>query len=52
MSAAPALDRSALDPPGAVSPFVEIRNLKMHFPVTQGTVYQKTVAHVKAVERT
>ena len=50
MSAAPALDRSALDPPGAVSPFVEIRNLKMHFPVTQGTVYQKTVAHVKAVD--
>ncbi|MDP7453222.1 MAG: dipeptide ABC transporter ATP-binding protein [Arenicellales bacterium] len=30
--------------------FVQIRNLKMHFPVTEGTIVQKTVAHVKAVD--
>ena len=29
---------------------VQIRNLKMHFPVTEGTIVQKTVAHVKAVD--
>jgi oligopeptide transport system ATP-binding protein len=30
--------------------FLEIRDLKMHFPVTEGTVQQKVVAHVKAVD--
>ena len=30
--------------------FLQIRNLKMHFPVTEGTIVQKTVAHVKAVD--
>ena len=30
--------------------FLEIRDLKMHFPVTEGTVHQKVVAHVKAVD--
>jgi len=30
--------------------FVQIRNLKMHFPVTEGVIVQKTVAHVKAVD--
>ena len=29
---------------------VQIRNLKMYFPVTEGTIVQKTVAHVKAVD--
>ena len=28
--------------------FVQIRNLKMHFPGTEGTIVHKTVAHVKA----
>ncbi|HAG45816.1 MAG TPA: peptide ABC transporter substrate-binding protein, partial [Gammaproteobacteria bacterium] len=32
------------------TPFVQIRNLKMHFPVTEGVVIQRTVAHVKAVD--
>ena len=50
MSAAPVSGQSTVDSSGAASSFVEIRNLKMHFPVTQGTVYQKTVAHVKAVD--
>ena len=35
----------------AVEPsLLEIRDLKMHFPVTEGTVHQKVVAHVKAVD--
>ena len=35
----------------AVGPsLLEIRDLKMHFPVTEGTVRQKVVAHVKAVD--
>ena len=50
MSAAPVSGQSTVNLSGAASSFVEIRNLKMHFPVTQGTVYQKTVAHVKAVD--
>ena len=32
------------------TPFVQIRNLKMHFPVTEGVVIQRTVAQVKAVD--
>ncbi len=31
-------------------PLLEVRNLKMHFPVTQGMLIQRTVAHVKAVD--
>ncbi len=29
---------------------LEIKNLKMHFPVTSGMLFQRTVAHVKAVD--
>jgi oligopeptide transport system ATP-binding protein len=36
--------------PAVESSFLEIRDLKMHFPVTEGTVHQKVVAHVKAVD--
>jgi len=50
VSTAPVSGQSTVDSSGVASSFVEIRNLKMHFPVTQGTVYQKTVAHVKAVD--
>ena len=32
------------------TPFVQVRNLKMYFPVTEGVVIQRTVAHVKAVD--
>ena len=32
------------------TPFVQVRNLKMHFPVTEGVIIQRTVAHVKAVD--
>ena len=34
----------------ATTPFVQVRNLKMHFPVTDGVVIQTTVAQVKAVD--
>ena len=29
---------------------LEVRNLKKHFPVTQGVLFQKTVGSVKAVD--
>lgn len=29
---------------------LEVKNLKMHFPVTSGMLFQRTVAHVKAVD--
>ena len=34
----------------ATTPFVQVRNLKMHFPVTDGVMIQTTVAQVKAVD--
>ena len=29
---------------------IEVKNLKMHFPVVEGIVFQKAIAHVKAVD--
>ena len=29
---------------------VEVRNLQMHFPVTAGIIFQRAVAHIKAVD--
>ena len=34
----------------ATTPFVQVRNLKMHFPVTDGVMIKTTVAQVKAVD--
>jgi oligopeptide transport system ATP-binding protein len=34
----------------ASKPLVEIDNLKVHFPVRKGVFFQRTVAHVKAVD--
>lgn len=31
-------------------PLLEVRNLKMHFPVADGLILRRTVAHVKAVD--
>ena len=45
-----AVPASPVDSSVAEDAFVQIRNLKMHFPVTEGTIVQKTVAHVKAVD--
>ncbi len=33
----------------ATTPILEVRNLKVYFPVTKGMVLQRTVGHVKAV---
>ncbi len=30
--------------------FLQIRNLKMHFPVTEGAIIQRVIAQVKAVD--
>ena len=45
-----AVPASPVDSSVGEDAFVQIRNLKMHFPVTEGTIVQKTVAHVKAVD--
>ena len=45
-----AVSASPVDSVVGEDAFVQIRNLKMHFPVTEGTIVQKTVAHVKAVD--
>ncbi len=34
---------------GYDGPLLEVNNLKMHFPVTSGVIFQKKVADVKAV---
>lgn len=36
--------------PALTEPLVNIRGLKMHFPVTEGVLIPKVVAHVKAVD--
>ena len=33
-----------------VRPLIQVRDLKMYFPVTDGVLIQRTVAHVKAVD--
>ena len=35
---------------GSGDVLIEIQNLKMYFPVTQGIIFQKTVGHIKAVD--
>ncbi len=42
--AAPAADRALGET------LIEVKNLKMHFPVTEGVIIPKVVAHVKAVD--
>jgi oligopeptide transport system ATP-binding protein len=49
LAAAPA-PRSAKEPSGTGEPLLSVRNLKMHFPVTDGTLIRRTVGHVKAVD--
>ncbi|MDP6176059.1 MAG: ATP-binding cassette domain-containing protein, partial [Rhodospirillales bacterium] len=47
MSPATAMTETA---PGAARPLVQVRNLKKYFPVTEGVVFHKVVAQVKAVD--
>lgn len=35
---------------GGQSPLLSVRNLQMHFPVTEGTFVRRTIGHVKAVD--
>ena len=44
---APASPTPAAKP--ADQTLVQVRNLKMHFPVTEGAIIPRVVAHVKAV---
>ena len=41
---------AAKAPCAAGTPLLSVRNLKMHFPVTDGTLIRRTVGHVKAVD--
>lgn len=53
MSEATAIRKSEATPtprPGLQENLIEVRNLKMHFPVTEGIIIPKVVAHVKAVD--
>ncbi len=34
----------------SAAPLLQVRNLKKHFPITEGILIQKAVAHVKAVD--
>ena len=36
--------------PGTGTPLLTVRNLKMHFPVTDGALLARLVGHVKAVD--
>ncbi len=36
--------------PTAEDNLIEVRDLQMYFPVTSGLIFQKTVAHIKAVD--
>ena len=36
--------------PAADDNLIEVRDLQMYFPVTSGLIFQKTVAHIKAVD--
>ncbi len=35
---------------GVPAPILEVRDLKVHFPVTKGAVLRRTIGHVKAVD--
>ncbi|MBV8953185.1 MAG: peptide ABC transporter substrate-binding protein, partial [Solirubrobacterales bacterium] len=32
------------------TPLIEVRNLKKHFPITRGIVFQRQIGSVKAVD--
>ncbi len=52
MNEAPTMTRepTALTARTSGEPLVKVRNLKMHFPVTEGALLARVVAHVKAVD--
>jgi oligopeptide/dipeptide ABC transporter ATP-binding protein len=42
--------RQSVERVAQASDLVSVRNLKMHFPVTEGAVFPRVVAHVKAID--
>ena len=50
LTAAPEAAPEAVPDRAAGEVLVKVRNLKMHFPITEGVLIQRTVAHVKAVD--
>ena len=40
----------SMDAPAQAETLVEVRDLKMHFPITEGAIVPRVVAHVKAVD--
>jgi len=50
MSEATAIQENVAAKPAFAEDLIEVRNLKMHFPVTEGILIPKVVAHVKAVD--
>ena len=53
MPETPVLDTAAAPPANGAADsdvLIEVKNLKMHFPVTSGLLFQRAVAYVKAVD--
>ena len=44
------MPQTAATTPGADNTLLDVRGLKMHFPVTSGIVFQRAVAFIKAVD--
>ena len=42
--------RMSMDAPAPSETLVQVRDLKMHFPITEGAIVPRVVAHVKAVD--
>ncbi len=40
----------SMDAPAPAETLVQVRDLKMHFPITEGAIVPRVVAHVKAVD--
>ena len=43
-------DHSAVARNGSHAPLLEVRDLKMHFPITKGIIFQRQVGAIKAVD--
>ena len=44
------MPQTAATQPGHGDVLLEVRGLKMHFPVTSGILFQRAVAHIKAID--
>jgi peptide/nickel transport system ATP-binding protein len=41
---------SPVSPESSQTPLVEVKDLKVHFPITRGVIFDRVVGHVKAVD--